>query len=107
MKRFSIIVLLWLLVFDQNAFSQSSDISGQWSGISYSGKKQFPLKMEITQDGSVLTGTVYNHSLDNTIIGHYEFNGVKQGNTITIKGVKFIEKKVLTCLPTLELKLLE
>jgi hypothetical protein len=107
MKRFSIIVLLGLLVFDQNAFSQSSDISGQWSGISYSGKKQFPLKMEITQDGSVLTGTVYNHSLDNTIIGHYEFNGVKQGNTITIKGVKFIEKKGLTCLPTLELKLLE
>jgi hypothetical protein len=107
MKRSASYFLILLFLLPQLAVSQTSNISGKWTGISYASKKQFPLKMEIKQEGAVLTGTVYNHSLDNTIIGHYEFNGVKEGNKVTIKGTKFIEKKGLTCLPTLELSISE
>lgn len=107
MKNLARFFLIFLLLIPQLAVSQSENVSGKWTGISYAGKKQFTLKMEIDQDGSVLTGTVYSHSLDNTIIGHYEFNGVKEGNNITIKGVTFIEKKGLACLPTIDLSISE
>jgi hypothetical protein len=138
MKRSASCFFIFLFLVPQLAVSQTSNISGKWTGISYvinpmgivcdskkliflikptptpskegnlilqtskfiiyktrrvNSKKQFPLKMEIKQDGAVLTGTVYNHSLNNTIIGHYEFNGVKEGNKVTIKGTKFIEKR--------------
>ena len=107
MKNLARFFLIFLFLVPQLAVSQTENISGKWTGISYAGKKQFTLKMEIDQDGSVLTGTVYNHSLDNTIIGHYEFNGVKEGDNITLKGVTFIEKKGLTCLPTIDLSISE
>lgn len=104
MKRLLLIGLSLLIIYPL-AFSQTDEIGGKWTGLSYAGKKQFPMVMEIQQDGAVLSGTVYNHSLDNNIIGHYEFNGTLVDKTVTIKGVKFIEKKGLTCLPTIELEL--
>ena len=103
--RLRIYFMLLILLSSTSVFAQVKDVSGTWTGLSHAGKKQFPLEMKIEQDGAVLSGTVYNHSLDNKIIGHYEFNGIINEETITLKGVKFIEKKGLTCLPTLELTL--
>lgn len=100
-----LLIALSLLAVHPSAFPQTEDVEGKWTGLSHVGKKQFPLIMEIQQNGAVLSGTVYNHSPDNKIIGHYEFNGTLLDKTITIKGIKFIEKKGLTCLPTIELEL--
>ncbi|MFY0651518.1 MAG: caspase family protein [Cyclobacteriaceae bacterium] len=107
MKRILLYFFLLVFSFNLSAQTQFTDIVGEWVGLSFAGKKQFPITINLDQTGGVLSGTVYSHSLDNKVISHYQFNGAIVNNSVTIKGVKFIEKKGLTCLPTIILTLSE
>ena len=99
--------LLLLLIGIQLATSQElpGDLSGKWTGVSSFVNEKYQHVMELEHEGSLLSGVISWSTLNKKKHGKYEFNGIIEDNQIQIKALKFIEKKGVSCLPSIKMAL--
>ncbi|MEP2771892.1 MAG: caspase family protein [Fulvivirga sp.] len=82
----------------------AQDAAGLWEGYSTYGKKQYTFKLNLHQQGKVITGSGTIHNKKDS--SSYYLAGTVEGNTINLSASSFIYKNsMLHCLPKLNLKL--
>ncbi len=96
--------LLFALVVSQS-FSQSS-IEGTWHGTSTYLNVNYPLRIELQQNGDTITGTVFTSRKDSAQYYTYQIEGRKKKDKYYLLGTKVISSKGLWCMPRYDLSLI-
>jgi hypothetical protein len=107
------LVLTHLLLLTASGYSiAQTDIThpivlgGKWTGTSNWGKQVFTIKLDLKQEGNLLSGQIEAQTLEKTKSATYLVSGFINGSMVAIKATKFISKEGTWCLPAFNVKFL-
>lgn len=100
-----VLITLWL--FSNLAFAgQTPSFSGKWNGFSKFLGAQYPIILDLNQEGLHIGGEVYSGTMDEQSFIRYKVKGLVDGNTLDLIGTDIIERQgVYGCVAKLELQL--
>ena len=111
-KIFKTLLPVILVVTALNLSHAQADVAGpivlggKWTGTSNWGKQVFTIKLDLKQDGNLLTGIIEAQTLEKTKSASYTVSGFINGSIIALKAIKFISKEGTWCLPEFNVKFL-
>ena len=101
--RKMLVLFITLLTASANLLAQNFNYTGTWSGTGNWGLQKFELSIELHQKEDSLFGEVFTETSNKKKFAKYTVKGVVANGVAIIKGVKYVSKKGIWCLPGIEL----